>query len=103
MWSPFLNVLMPPEREFKHFYPYLCQKIKILASKKFTARQIVDKLKTDDGVTVTWCGVKRFLIRLQQKNNIDDAPRSGRSPTVLREIINFIDDQMKLDNELTIS
>ena len=66
------------------------------------ASEIVRILAEDDIKISRW-SIIRFLRRYQERQSLENAPKSGRpSQGVAFELMNFIDSEMERDDELTL-
>ena len=66
------------------------------------ASEIVRILAVDDIKISRW-SIIRFLRRYQERQSLENAPKSGRpSQGVTTELMNFIDTEMERNDELTL-
>ena len=66
------------------------------------ASEIVRILAEDD-IKISCWSIIRFLRRYQERQSLENAPKSGRpSQAVAFELMNFIDSEMERDDELTL-
>ena len=59
------------------------------------------RILQSEGIRTSRNSVSSFIARYQRTASIDDAPRSGRKGKLSAEDMNFIDEKMKQNDELT--
>ena len=61
----------------------------------------IAKLLKEEGIKVSRSAVSLFVSRYKKSGSLQDANRSGRKSKITNEHLNFIDNKMKENDELT--
>ena len=79
---------------------YARNRILSLRSSGVNIQKIKDMLE-EEGIETSRSAVSLFLSRYRKSGNVSDAPRSGRKPILNEEQLQYVDEQMKENDELT--
>ena len=82
---------------------YARNRIVSLRAANTSISKIVKILENDDGIKTSRTSVSLFMRRYEKTGSIEDAQRSGRKAILSQDDVNFIDEKMKANDELTSS
>ena len=81
--------------------PYARNRVISLSTANISIVNIVKILEEEDGIKTSRTSVSSFIARYRRTGSIDDGKRSGRKSILSEEDLNFIDEKMKTNDELT--
>ena len=82
---------------------YARNQIVSLPAANTSISKIVKILEKDNGIKTSRTSVSLFMRRYEKTGSIEDAQRSGRKAIPSQNDVNFIDEKMKANDELTSS